>query len=704
MVTQLSSPVRRATHRGALLVLVFLAGCGGGPGAPAPVREWTIAAELLPDGALSVAETVTVAPDDGAPFVRTLFTPVVPGALLAHAVLEDVAATRSAGGGGTLTRHAWGEDRTTLAYAPSPVPTEPWHLELRYRLRGLVADGAAGGTDELTLDWLGGLQPRAVERLRLELRLPESVPPQEAAVEGYVLGADYEELDPARLERAGRTIAASFEGLPPQASVRWRVTWPGAALSTPGATTWLRDLLRQAAPVPLLAGAFLLVAVVLLFLPPAAAVMVTKLWHGVLALLVVWLHGALLVYWFVGRPDLPSGELLSSALSEAIGALGLVGFVVLFLARQVRDLRPGARAAWGLEAAVPVALLAMAPYASVEPAFAFLWLAALPIPLYWTRQRVALWFGAASHLVVERVTAAGALRLDDLARDLGLDARALSTLLARQPELPLVVDHEQRLVLSAAAAAQRRDLAVCPSCGGATGTGGQDRVACRYCHRSYAESRAAKPRRPVPFLVEALARLPETGAWVAALWGALLLVAFVVIEAAEPEGSVAEGLGLGAVVAGALGALAWALRRAAAALRAGRGYRPLRAVLVALAPLGVPLVALRRLRSRRVQLHFGRLDEARLADEVERRGELSFAELAAWLGCDLDDALETARYVAANDRIPVVYDRVGQRLVHRQVWAALAAEGACAACGGELGVSGGAVVCQHCGARPPAAA
>jgi hypothetical protein len=105
-----------------------------------------------------------------------------------------------------------------------------------------------------------------------------------------------------------------------------------------------------------------------------------------------------------------------------------------------------------------------------------------------------------------------------------------------------------------------------------------------------------------------------------------------------------------------------------------------------------------------MQLHFGKLDPKQIEKEIAERGELSFAELADLLETSLDEAVELARYLAGNDLIDAVFDRVGRRLVARKLYATMAREGSCTNCGGILGVVGGQVACHHCGtaAQQPA--
>jgi len=547
--------------------------------------------------------------------------------------------------------------------------------------------------DEVELQWnsIGFFWNLAVKSASVEVVLPES---PKSAVEVRA-NPDFGPYAAANVEVVDRMIRWQSSGpIGPNEKLDWAVTFPKQGIERPGMGNYLRELWIQGS-IPLWLGLMLVVALpILRRLPTSRVIGFTRAWNVLTVVAVLFVMLPLVWYWVCESPY--RGGDAGSVVSEGVGVLGLVAFLGMYVWRQDRWIVSRDREAYFLEIALPVILAVFLPMFTVKRAILFFPLLGLPVLVYWMRQRVGLQFGAGIHLLVERVVTEGHVSFASLARTFQIDKEQLARILMRRGELPVVTDFEHETVYAPEVAALKEDFAVCANCGGATEAKAMALVECPYCEREYAGSRAAKPRRPVPVIVEALARLAETfGASIAFLF-ILVAVGGIGIELAE-GGDIGSILILAVVVASLGAGIGLLLRHFGNGIRRGRYYGITRFTLLIGTPLVVPLLVYCKLGSRLLRLHFGKIEAKQIAQELRNCREIRLDELAAYLGTTAADAAATARYLTGNDLIDAVFDRVGQRLVCRQLYRTLAHAGACDGCGGILGVLGGTVACHYCG-------
>lgn len=681
---------RRRARLGWAVVAGTLACAPVARAAPLPASQRSYRLEVTPSNRIRVDERIRIrrAKAELPPLTRNIW--VYPTRYPLRERVADVHVEDSAGRALRHRTRRYG-DWVNIDLLQLPADGE---ISLRYTLIGALhrqGDRAVLEFDPLALHW-----NLPVTRLAIEVVLPNA-PPADAISVVAVVGYGDERYPGKGPRVSGRTIHWSGSApIEPDDRLEWRLELPRSALSAaPLQPSYARELLHSAPLALILAAAALLAVPLLLFVPAAWLVAFVRAWNAVCVVALGWAVWPSVRYWiYEGRYR---GGDAANAVTSIVADVALIALVAAFVAIQDRSLARGRREAFYAQLALPVMLALVTPMAAVNPAYLLAPLPAIPILLCWVRRQVAFHFGVGSYLIVERIAAAGEVDLGALADELRLPRRRLEAILRSTPDLPVVVDFASGRALSSEVAAMRETLQICANCGGATETKGQALLACGYCDREYASSRKAQPSRPVPLLVAALARVLESFAIGLALFAALLALAFILLSILEGD---ASGL-VTLVVPGVLAGVAYGLYRQGARVREGKRYNLLRILLILSAPLIVPLVALIRLRSKLVQLHFGRYPHAQLEKVLGERGQLTFAELAELMQCTESEAIEMARYLCGHQIIPGVFDRVGRRLVHRSRYGTLAAAGACKQCGGILGVIEGRVACHYCGAAQP---
>lgn len=682
-----------------LLLLLLLPGCGEAPSGPQGEAVLVVEARLDAD-ATRVREAHVWQGGHG-PANRELELEWIPGAFPLRPDFALVQATVDETPVDASVRHYADWVDVDLALPGDAEPGARHRLDLAYELRGAWRDGD-DGVDVLRMQQVGPRSPLSYRNVSLRV-----VAPDDAAL-GLWVANGYGAYEPVPLERAGEPVegtrawTASLGASPPGQPLLWQLGVRSLSLQ-PQTPPYLATLVEQAGVVPW-ALLLMLVAAVVLRLQRADRVLAsTRPMHWVLWAVAAWeLLGQQLRYWW--REAALPGVAGSVAFTEVATSAGLVFLLGAFLRAQDRAIRERQPEAYELQLALPLVLALALPMLWVRTAYLLLPLVGLPWLLPWLRRPVALAMGADLHLLVEAVSTHGTIAVPDLAATLGVQPSVVRELLVRHPELPVVHDRGEDRVLSASTAALRDDLRLCPSCGGGTTIAAQDLLACPYCEREYASAHVPQSAAPVPLLVRSLAALLEVLARGLNAWAWLLALAFGLMAVlGHPEIS-----GFAALIAGglfvALARLVGSgLRRLAEGLRAGHGYVAIALLLGLGSPLVLPAIALLRLRTPRVRLHFGRFDLADLAQRLERDGQIGLPELARALRTRWDEALEVATHLCGNGRLDAVLDRAGQRVIARSRLRELAAAGTCRSCGGIVGIVQGAVRCHHCGTTAAAA-
>ena len=689
-------------------VVVTLGLCSGsGSGAPARPDRLEVRVRLQSSGVLEIEERYRFSPAGRArllarpgvwPFSRSIFFDAWPGRWPLRQRAAAISVT-DASGPVAFQRIEYGGDRVMVRLGRDTFEGVRGTLRLRYEVLGVarVRDGRTTAHHEVRLYDV----PVAFPAARVAL-LPPDGDATGARLSLKSWDAEYANQVFATPEVTKRAlVATNRHPLPENGVIAMDLDVPAAWTPASPPTRAGAEHWHQAKPAWILAALLLLMLPVVWWLPAGWAVGATRVAHVATLGALCWL------IWPLARFDILSPQYTGveravSAASAVVVYLGLLGAVVALMVAQERLLRAARREAWFMEALVPVAMVLFVPAAEVAPGLWVLPLAAAVPLVWWSRTRLQTWLGVQSHRIAEAVAVRGEVGAAELARELGLSRRRLLRIVAQQPELPIVVDHEHQRLLSPATAALRADLRLCPSCGGATVVAGQERLECSHCRRPFhGATVAAAPQRPIPPLVGALAQAARGAGIVVGIWTAVLLVVGFLDEVLHASLGSAAGYvaGIGAIGGG----VALLLYRFGVGLGEGRRFGALRVLLLLGAPLILPLLALRALRSRRVALQFGELEPAALDRELESRGELDLRALGAFLGCPPGEAAEVAVFLAGNGRIDAVYDRVGARLVARSRYRQLARAGACPQCGGILGVRGGDIACHFCGHEAAAA-
>ncbi|PKN47542.1 MAG: hypothetical protein CVU59_02515 [Deltaproteobacteria bacterium HGW-Deltaproteobacteria-17] len=402
-------------------------------------------------------------------------------------------------------------------------------------------------------------------------------------------------------------------------------------------------------------------------------------------------------YWLHELPLRP-GE-LDSMIGEFLWNPAVLALVAAFIGFQNRSLARWEKKSWYLQHGVFLISLAVLPVPTTGAWFVPL--GALVPLLFWSRRSTSAWFGAGLFEVAEHVRSVGETTLDEASERFRVPPEHLAFLLSRERHASLVFDPRAGKLLSVENARLLENVQVCPHCGGADlVTHGAGHAACGFCGREYVSSFAqAVAERPVPILIEAVASFFGFLAGVLGAFGLLIGAVFLVIGISAGEGP-GEASILALFTMAVFALLTWRTAVFSRDLREGTGLGKLRFWLILGAPAILPLVLLSRLSSRRILLHFGRLDPRELEAELGK-GPMDLPTLARWMRTNPADAADAVAYLCGNHLIDAVYDRRQARVAHLDLYRSLAARDACCLrCGGTLGILDGVVRCQFCGALP----
>ncbi|MBU1244233.1 hypothetical protein KKD52_00170 [Myxococcota bacterium] len=402
-------------------------------------------------------------------------------------------------------------------------------------------------------------------------------------------------------------------------------------------------------------------------------------------------------YWLHELPVRP-GE-LDSMIGEFLWNPAVLALVAAFIGYQNRSLARWEKKSWFLQHGVFLVSLAVLPVPT--SGVWFVPLGALVPLLFWSRKSTATWFGAGLFEVAEHVRSVGETTLNEASARFRIPPAHLAFLLSRERHAALVFDPKAEKLISAENARLLQNVQVCPHCGGADlVTRGAGHAACGFCGREYVSSFAqATAERPVPVLIEAVASFFGFLAGVLGALGLLVGTVFFVIGVTAGEGP-AEASVLALFTMAVFALLTWRTAVFSRDLREGVGLGKLKFWMVLGIPAVVPLMVLLKLSSRRIQLHFGRLEPGELETEL-RKGPMDLPALARWLKTDAADAADAAAYLCGNHLIDAIYDRRQARVAHLDLYRSLATRDVCCLrCGGTLGILDGVVRCQFCGAQP----
>ncbi len=388
----------------------------------------------------------------------------------------------------------YGFDRTYLKFTPART------LILEYQILGLIE---SDGTADLTL--------RFYEMPEIE-RLSVSFPQGQAW--NFVYDAAFEK------NLFGPDGGAVARGVPAGRNVRIKLSDSNAAPSSAG----FQEYLRQLGPALGLGALGLLVGLSLRTAPPRLVILWARIWNVLLVLVVLGLMAPMVVFDLIS-PQYRGLPWIVNLLSILVVYLGLLGAFGAFVRLQERMLKEGQPTAYYLQFSLPAMTLLLLPAGLVQPAFWLLPAAALLGLVCWSEKRLALYLGAANHLLLESITAKGEISLKDLAKDFELPEERLLKLLQGENA---VVDHDRGVALSPATASHRQNLAICPACGGGTEVKGQMALVCPFCDREYAATRDALLPRPVPVVVQAQASAFSVLGVAVLVWtGMMVLVGFL---------------------------------------------------------------------------------------------------------------------------------------------------------------------------------
>ncbi len=578
------------------------------------------------------------------------------------------------------TRRDYGEWINLDIHAPADATM----LELSYTVTPLFADGK-------TLDFMVAGFSWNLHLTSLTVDYQSSMAP---VVGDHRIDVDFLECEDCRfLQHPGGFILSRDSGLLAGETLRIRGKLPRRT-RTPGigSAIFLQNRLGTA-----VLAFFLLTSLAGLFLSVTGKNRLVRFQNlallGAMTALVVRTNQ----YWWTER--LVRGGESSSALGEFTWGFSTLLLVAAFTGTLNRHLKNWKEEAWFLQFGLFLvsAALLLIPDTNAW----FLLLSALCPLMYWSRKSTATGFGAGLYRVVEHVRTLGEVSLPKAAKWFGLPPGHLLFLLRRKTRMGVVVDLPGNRLLSSENAALLQDFSVCMHCGAAgTVSTGAGRAACAFCGREYAASFSERiTRRPVPVLIQTCATFFRVLAGVTVGMGAALGLTFFTIGLAEGDG-VAGSAGIALITAGVFVLTGWGLSVFSLRLEEGRGLGLLRFLLILSGILVFPLVLLWKLRSRRIRLHFGRLDLAGLENRLREKA-MPLAELAAFLETTEPDAADTAAYLGGNHLIHAVYDQHRLQLVHTDMLQDLHARGSCClSCGGTLGTLNGTVRCQYCGSSP----
>lgn len=637
--------------------------------APAPSLELAITVVPRDGGALDINESWSVSDwNTETPFVRTVFLRGVPDRFPLHQRMSDIVATSADGVPLDWEESRYGADRVRLAF-----PTIPTKFTLSYRITGLRKPSDIKG--EFSLQYYG---------------LPSL---KHVSIRGDVSRLGAHAFDSALEENVLERVSSThLEGGPTIAEARLTISFeaPVAPIDT------VAEIKRQLGlPLVAVVLTLLLALASLLFKPRVRA---NALFTG------FGLTGAVGVYYFAPlaifdafSPQFSGLEQAVHSFSAIVVYIGLGAVLALVTGRWGYQLSRARPEAWHGAFGLPIFFaMLLWPAAEVEPAFWVVpFIAAAPLVVWWT-PAVRLWSGADLHRLVEIVRAEGQIGFADLAARANLRPKRLMRLFESHPNLAVVIDREQQLVLSPASA-ELMNRMICGGCGGASVLTGRGLARCGYCGRNQANIEPLEPSKPIPHIAKALAELTHSVAMSVAIWVALLTVV------AFPDEWLKEGF-VNAVTYVVImvvigGACSLALEAASQAIAEGSGYTILRGLMLLGTPLIIPIFAFRALGTRRARHHFGVFKPTEIAKKLEADREVTISTLAGWLGCTEDEATDLAIYLVGNDQLDAIYDRRNARIVTREAFAELASSTSCQTCGGLRSEVAGEVICTFCGTR-----
>ncbi len=496
--------------------------------------------------------------------------------------------------------------------------------------RGVVVRGAHAS---LRWDLLGVPWPLPVTDFRMKFTLPAHFGKNAIA---QTLSVDYAELEKAKMpiiRVVGDTLEWRYaHTIEPDRSMTWRLRFPPAGVVTPPGRVYVEDLLRDTGFVLLFLALILGLVPVLLFAPPSVVIGITRLWNICAVAIAVYAIGENSLYWMFEKSYRNGwGRVLITIAPQ----VGLMASMIAYAVIQERMLRRGDRAAYFTQLALPVALAIPLPICSTNAALLFLPLLGLPVAVFWSRRQIALHFGVGADPIVDAVIAEGEITMVELSRRVGVPEPQLRRVLAALPALPIVCDLSAGRCYAPTAALED------DSAGG----GGLDLA------------------RPVPLLVESLARITEIAGLALILCGVTLTMFGV--ASGILDRTIGESLMVGAVIGGGVVGLGVWVTGRAKEFRRGEQYGLLRLVTGIMAPLLVPAVAFSMLGKNRIRLHFGVYSIEHLIRAIKVRGELSLSELATLLESTFEEAAATAQYLTQSDVLDANYDRAGARVTRR---------------------------------------
>jgi hypothetical protein len=338
----------------------------------------------------------------------------------------------------------------------------------------------------------------------------------------------------------------------------------------------------------------------------------------------------------------------------------------------------------------------------VHTGFFMLILSGFAMLTYWYRTQLMVALGAGLHRVVEYVVTEGQVSMDALGAHFRVTPTVMARVLRSAPELPIVPDYDAGQVYSMASDRLREEYRICRYCGGGVTSLSMERADCIYCGRQYADGTEIEPLPPsAPVIVQSFSAAAKGIAIGLCLHGVgFVLTSLVASFFFGGIGRAFDGFLVFALIAIALGAL-W-YDRSEKFIDSPKALILPCVLLVFLGVIGIAPAALVfwwwYRRSSRVRIHYGE-DSKGLAAELTRRGELGLMEAANLLGCKYEDAVSLIRHLCATAKLDAVYDRLGQRIIARERWAAVSDGNACQSCGGLLGIIGGVLRCHHCGKK-----
>ncbi len=676
------------------LVLALLLVVGSSTSARAEFRSThEFELTLAKDGDLQVTETIRLSGDySSAPLTRSFWLKGAQGAWPLQQRIDKISVRDSEG---KSLRFRWRKYETRANIDLVELP-KSGVLVMRYLVHRplIVSKSQVNWQWNVTgYDWRG-----TVSEVRIRLVHPDAPTPIDSKFQ-YLLGYSNDQALHVDSSADGSALLWAFSPeAPPDTPIQISLdVIRGSVGPVPAEWYWID--FAKLTRVPLIALVLLFVlGVVLMISRPKDVIAATSVANAIPGVAAMVSAFGLSSYWYFENTQRAAGNDFSG---EFIVNIGLAGFLLLFAWKQRKTLAQRQRAAYFTQFAFPSVLLVAWPLAFVDYGMVIFPLLSFPLYFYWPRRKIALEFGVGAHRISEEVGGRAQVSVADLASHFKITRTALLHALKLNPHLPVVVDHAHQMVLSAEAAAMRKELCVCTYCGGATEVAGMGVQKCGYCSRQFTSNKKRRSEKPLPLVIETLAIFFETMATGGYFFAGTIALAALVMETVD--GSIVAGV-VGGVIAGGIFCIpALLVSKLASQLRKGQGIGGATFLLLLTAWLIAPLVVLMKLRSKRVQFFTGAMSTKELGAELKTRGEWSLKEFADYLQTNQEDAAELAQYLAVNQIVDAVYDRREARLVDQALYRAMAKEGSCTRCGGFFGVQSGRATCHFCGDSPRAA-